>query len=262
MKRQPMTSHHETSRMSTNGHIHPPSNLTNTVNVNPNERIISLLAGLFVFSNGLSNLFKKPIGGITKVAVGGYLMYRGASGNCPMRTYLGKNTYEEEFTPIELRTTLTVNKPKEEVYRFWRKLENLPLFMKHLKQVQELDQHRSHWEAKVPGNLATIKWNAEILEDEPNSRIAWQSIAGSMVENAGEVEFRDSIDGLGTEIRVLISYRPPAGSLGTGLASVLNPLFEKMLRDDINNFKNYIEVAELGALTKNKYPSNIGNMES
>jgi uncharacterized membrane protein len=142
---------------------------------------------------------------------------------------------------INIRTGLIVNKPKDEVYAFWRKLENLPLFMKHLASVTEIDAKHSHWEAVVPGNIGKIKWNAEIVKEEQGYLIGWQSIPNSMINNAGKVMFHDALGGQGTELEVVISYHPPAGEIGAGLAKVLTPVFEKMIRQDVMNFKDYIE---------------------
>jgi uncharacterized membrane protein len=154
---------------------------------------------------------------------------------------MGKSKNASHTPAINIRTSMTVNKPKEEVYAFWRKLENLPLFMKHLSNVTEIDQKHSHWEAVIPGNIGKIKWNAEIVKEEPGYLIGWQSIANSMINNAGKVTFNDAQDGRGTEIEAVISYHPPAGEIGAGIAKLFNPVFEKIIRQDIMNFKEYIE---------------------
>jgi hypothetical protein len=134
-----------------------------------------------------------------------------------------------------------VNKPKDEVYAFWRKLENLPLFMKHLATVTEIDQKHSHWEAVIPGNIGKIKWNAEIVKEEPGYMIGWQSIQNATIQNAGKVVFNDALGGQGTELDVVITYHPPAGEIGSGISKLLNPVFEKIIRQDVMNFKEYIE---------------------
>ena len=211
------------------------------INVGNNERIISAAVGAFLLSSGLSNLLKHPLEGLIKTALGGALLYRGASGNCPVYTSMGKTKGAAHTSAINIRTSLMVNKPKAEVYAFWRKLENLPLFMKHLASVTEIDAKHSHWEATLPGNIGKVKWNAEIVKEEEGYMIGWQSIANSMVNNAGKVTFNDAQNGQGTELDVVISYHPPAGELGSGVAKLLNPVFEKMIRQDVMNFKDYIE---------------------
>jgi uncharacterized membrane protein len=154
---------------------------------------------------------------------------------------MGKTNGVDHTPAINIRTTLMVNKPKDEVYAFWRKLENLPLFMKHLASVTEIDQKHSHWEAVIPGNIGRIKWNAEIVKEEPGHLIGWQSIANATINNAGKVVFHDALNGQGTELEVVISYHPPAGELGAGIAKALNGVFEKIIRQDVMNFKEYIE---------------------
>ena len=218
-----------------------PQSGSGVVNVGQGERIASAAVGAFLLSSGLNNLLKHPINSLVKTALGGYLLYRGASGHCAVYSSMGKTKGVSNTPNINIRTGLIVNKPKDEVYAFWRKLENLPLFMKHLSGVTEIDAKHSHWEAVVPGNIGKIKWNAEIVKEEPGYLIGWQSIPNSMINNAGKVMFHDALGGQGTELEVVISYHPPAGELGAGLAKVLTPVFEKMIRQDVMNFKDYIE---------------------
>jgi uncharacterized membrane protein len=218
-----------------------PQSGSGVVNVGQNERIASAAIGSWLLANGLNSLFKNPLNALVKTALGGYLLYRGASGHCSVYSSMGKTKGVSHTPAINIRTGLIVNKPKEEVYAFWRKLENLPLFMKHLASVTEIDSKHSHWEASLPGNIGKIKWNAEIVKEEANYLIGWQSIPNSMINNAGKVMFHDALGGQGTELEVVISYHPPAGEIGAGVAKALNNVFEKMIRQDVMNFKDYIE---------------------
>lgn len=219
----------------------PLSGGSGTVNVGQTERMVSVGLGAFLLSSGLNNLTSHPIKGLLRTVLGGYLLYRGASGHCPVYEGLGKTKGVSNTQAINIRTGLIVNKPKDEVYAFWRKLENLPLFMKHLASVTEIDAKHSHWEADIPGGIGRIKWNAEIVKEEEGYLIGWQSIPNSTINNAGKVTFREALGGQGTELEVVISYHPPAGELGAGIAKSLNPVLEKLIRKDIMNFKEYIE---------------------
>jgi len=216
------------------------------VNVGQGERIASAAIGAWLLSSSLHNLTKHPLGSLVKLALGGVLLYRGASGHCPLYESMGKTRGVSSTPAINIRTSLIVNKPKDEVYAFWRKLENLPLFMKHLASVTEIDSKHSHWEAVIPGNIGRVKWNAEIVKEEPGYLIGWQSIPNSMINNAGKVTFHEASNGQGTELEVVISYHPPAGELGASLAKTLNPVFEKLIRQDVMNFKEYIETKHKG----------------
>ncbi len=218
-----------------------PTEGSSVINVGQTERLLSVGLGAWLLSSGLGNLTKHPLGALVKTALGGVLLYRGATGNCPVYSSLGKTKNVDHSPAINIRTTLMVNKPKDEVYAFWRKLENLPLFMKHLATVTEIDQKHSHWEAVIPGGIGRIKWNAEIVKEEPGYMIGWQSIPNSTINNAGKVVFHDALNGQGTELEVVISYHPPAGELGAGIAKALNGVFEKIIRQDVMNFKEYIE---------------------
>jgi len=218
-----------------------PQSGSGIVNVGQNERIASAAFGAWLLSSGLNSLFKHPINGLLKTALGGYLLYRGTSGHCVVYESMGKTKGVTHTQNVNIRTGLIVNKPKDEEYAFWRKLENLPLFMKHLASVTEIDSKHSHWEAIVPGNIGRVKWNAEIVKEEPGQLIGWQSIPNSTINNAGKVTFHDALGGEGTELEVVMTYHPPAGEIGSGIARMLTPVFEKMIRQDVMNFKDYIE---------------------
>ena len=115
---------------------------------------------------------------------------------------------------------MTINRTPWDLYQFWRNFENLPRFMKHLKSVKVLDEKRSHWVAKAPAGR-TVEWDAEIINDEPNALIAWRSLGGADVDNAGSVRFVPGPEGRGTEVRVVIDYIPPAGRVGKWVAEAL-----------------------------------------
>ncbi|RZK80947.1 MAG: DUF2892 domain-containing protein [Pedobacter sp.] len=211
-------------------------------NIDQGERALSLVAGTYLFYKGITNIVSHPLLGLQGAAAGGLLLYRGATGVCPIYKRLGKDTTDPEA--INITEHIIVNAPKDKVYAFWRDLGNLPKFMKHLKSVYEFSGTESHWVANTPGNLVEISWNAEITREDEGTYLGWQSVEDSMIENAGKVEFRDTLNGTGTEIHVEIDYFPPAGSVGRGLVSLFNSVFEKLIREDIQNFKHYAEAAD------------------
>jgi uncharacterized membrane protein len=212
-----------------------------TINVESSERVLSTIAGAFLFYKGITQLIKHPIIGIQEALVGGVLIYRGATGYCPIYAKLGKDSTDVEA--VRITETFIVNRPRSEVYSFWRKLENLPKFMKHLALVEQIDEKVSHWKAKIPGDLVTVSWNAEITREEESKYIGWQSVAGSQIDNAGKVEFEDAANG-GTQLNVEINYFPPAGNVGRGIAKLFNNVFDSMVSEDILNFKHYVEGEE------------------
>ena len=216
-----------------------------SVNVGKLERIASILAGSALLVKGLQNEEKKS--GIAMALAGGLLFFRGATGHSIIYGIAGKKKLPDTVKNINIMTKLTVNSPRQEVYDFWRKLSNLPLFMTHLEKVEVIDDKRSHWTAKVPGHLGKIEWDAEIVKEIDGELLGWNSLPHASINNAGKVEFRDA-DENGTEITVLITYRAPFGDVGEGIASMLNPVFKKMITKDVKNFKRYIEAGDIATL--------------
>ena len=140
--------------------------------------------------------------------------------------------------------TLTINRPPEEVYSFWRDFQNLPRFMSHLESVQVIDDRRSHWVANTRTG-ATVEWDAEITEDRPNQFIAWRSLDGADVDNWGTVRFDPAPGNRGTEVRVEIEYNPPGGALGAGIAKLFGDAPEQKIKGDLCRFKQVMETGEV-----------------
>jgi uncharacterized membrane protein len=142
-----------------------------------------------------------------------------------------------------LRAAVTVRRSPEDVYRFWRNLENLPSFMYHLRSVTDSGD-RSHWVANGPVGHS-VEWDARITEDEPNTRIVWQSLPGSSVEHSGSVEFTPAPDSHSTEVRVTISYRLPGGVIGKAAAAAFGESPEQQVSDDLRRFKQMLETGQV-----------------
>lgn len=146
--------------------------------------------------------------------------------------------------PVEAAARITVNRPVGEVYAAWRELENLPRIMTHLVSVQPVGEGRTRWRARGPAGL-DIVWHAEITSDEPGEHIAWRSVDKETVRNSGRVEFRPAPGGRGTELRVHLTYDPPAGKLGAAVAKLFGDEPSQQLRDDLRRFKQTLETGEV-----------------
>lgn len=139
---------------------------------------------------------------------------------------------------------VTINKPAGELYRYWRDFANLPRFMHHLEAVQDLGEGRSHWQAKAPFGQS-VEWDARIINDVENELIAWQSTADAQIANAGSVRFTPAPFERGTEVRVTLSYAPPAGKTGVAIAKLLGEEPGRQVSDDLRRFKQLLEAGEL-----------------
>ncbi len=142
-----------------------------------------------------------------------------------------------------LRAAITVEREPQDVYAFWRELENLPSFMYHLKSVTAESAERSRWVANAPAGQQ-VQWEAQITDDQPGTRIAWESLPGSAVQNSGSVDFAPAPGG-GTEIRVVIGYHIPGGVLGKAVATILGESPEQQVNDDLRRLKQLLETGQV-----------------
>jgi uncharacterized membrane protein len=150
----------------------------------------------------------------------------------------------QRFGPIHVVKTVTVGRPAEELYRFWRDVENLPGAMRHLESVRKIDERRSRWTARAPLGAA-IEWETEITGDEPGRRIAWRSTEGAAVTNAGSVSFTPATGGRGTVVKVELRYEPPGGALGAAVAKLFGKEPGQQLQEDLRAFKQVMETGEI-----------------
>jgi len=213
------------------------------------ERIGSVAGGAALALYGAS---RRSLGGLFLMLLGGALVRRGYTGHCDLYEKLGVNSSQlqrESGVPgdkgIKVVKTVTVSRNPDQVYRVWRKLENLPRFMPHIEHVREMDKTRSHWKVKGPAG-STVEWNAEIITDHPGRTIAWQSLPGAEVQNAGSVWF-ESLGNGRTEVKVALQYLPPAGILGAAVAKMFGEDPEKQLTEDLGRFKELVESGQATA---------------
>lgn len=177
--------------------------------------------------------------------IGGGLVYRGTTGHCSTYQAMGIDTAHHGAgvagnRGIKVEKSVLVNKAPEELYRFWHNFENLPRFMNHLESVQVRDDRRSHWVAKAPLGT-TVEWDAEIINEKENELIAWRSLEGADVSNAGSVRFQPARGGRGTEVKVSLEYDPPAGVLGAAVAKLFGEEPNQQVEEDLRRFKQLME---------------------
>jgi uncharacterized membrane protein len=150
---------------------------------------------------------------------------------------------ERRRAPLRLQASVTVNRSREDVYAFWRNLRNLPGFMQHHEDVDELEG-ATLWTARGPGGVR-IEWDAAIVADRPGERIAWRSLEGASVSNHGSVEFHPAPGGHGTEVHVDMGFDGPLGSVGLAVAKLLGDVPRRQLEADLRRFKQVMETGEL-----------------
>lgn len=140
--------------------------------------------------------------------------------------------------------TVTVNRPREEVYARWRDFASFPDFMENVRSVTPLDQTRSRWVVEGPGS-STVEFETKITEDRPNELIAWESDENAQVRNSGQVVFRDAPGGRGTEIEAVIAYDPPGGAVGRMAAKLFQREPGVQTRRELRRFKQFMETGEI-----------------
>jgi len=219
----------------------------NTPNVGKVERGASVMAGTMLAYLGLK---RKDWTGAGMALLGTAFLRRGITGFCYTYQALGIRTAASAqggnvSVPYELGVrvdeAVTIDRPRAEVYQFWRNLENLAQFMEHVESVRtQPGEMKSHWVAKGVGGKR-MEWDAEIINDIPNRLIAWRSLENSDVANAGSVHFADASGGRGTEVKVELQYNPPGGAVGALVSKLFGGEPSDQIRADLKRLKTQME---------------------
>lgn len=145
---------------------------------------------------------------------------------------------------VTIKTSITIRREPSEVYRFWRDLSQMPLFMSHLERVTEAPGGHTSWTAK--GLLGrTLEWEADIVDDRPGERIAWRSTEDASFPNHGAILLRRAPRDQGTELHLTLGFEPPGGVIGVKLARLFGEVPEQQLRADLRRLKQILETGEV-----------------
>jgi len=140
--------------------------------------------------------------------------------------------------------TVTIDRPRSEIYAYWRDFSNLAGVMENVERIEVIDPRRSHWVVKGPGDK-TVEWESVVTDDEPDRLIAWQSVEGADIRNSGRVEFIDAAPGRGTMVRATIAYDPPGGVIGEWIAKLFQREPALQTRRDLRRLKQLLETGEI-----------------
>jgi len=225
---------------------------TSKINVGENERNVSMAAGAILTLQGLS---RGTLVGWATAAVGGFMLYRGATGHCAMyeamqidTRHTGGRQPQDEITDkgVQIEQSMLIQKSSDELYKFWRNFENLPRIMTNLVSVNNTGDRKTHWVVKAPKIVGgQVEWDAEVTGDEPGRAIRWRTAEGSTVDHVGEIRFEKAPGDRGTYVHVRMHYVPPAGKLGHIIAMLFDDHPATKVRDDLRNFKRLMECGEI-----------------
>ncbi len=225
----------------------PPDAHHGDGNVQGGERLASAAGGAALLYLGLR---RGGLLGMLGAVIGGGLLARGISGRCAAKRALSPSPEEKQLamehgwnTAAAAIRSITINRPRQEVYDYWRNFENLARFMRNISHIEVIDSKRSRWLLKAPFGQQ-LEWVSHVIEDIPGERIAWETEYDADVRSTGWVEFRDAPGGRGTEVRAMIAYEPPGGRLGHLAARLWKEDPNSRAQQDLHRLKQILETGE------------------
>jgi uncharacterized membrane protein len=167
---------------------------------------------------------------------GAALLARGAT-NQPLTGMLRGRGLGMDRT-VDFSKSIHIDAAPDDVYDVWANYENFPHFMSHVTEVRDLGRGRSHWVVRGPGG-SEYAWNSVLTEQSRPHRLAWRSETGAEIPQSGSVQFEPHRGG--TLVTVRMSYSPPVGAIGHGLATLLGSDPKAQMDDDLARMKAFIE---------------------
>jgi len=197
------------------------------------------------------NLQKALVGAAAVAAVAGVALFAGRKlragaetdapiSDAPPSTFRGAKRSEGAL----ISRTVTINKPADILYDFWRDFDNLPRFMENVRAVEKLDETRARWTIAAPAGTE-ISFVSRVTEDRPGELIAWEAEEGSEIRSRGRVEFIEAAPGRGTMVRATIDYDPPGGKIGRLVAKLFQREPGVQARRELRRFKQLMETGEI-----------------
>jgi uncharacterized membrane protein len=139
---------------------------------------------------------------------------------------------------------VTIGKPREAVFAFFRDFSNLARFMENIERIDVQDAQHSHWVVKAPAGRS-LEWDSILTEEEPDRLLVWESEPGAEVKNHGRVVFTDAPAGRGTEIHATIVYDAPGGEFGKLIATLFQKEPGQQAKRDLRRLKMLLETGEI-----------------
>lgn len=212
------------------------------------ERLASIVGGGALLA--LSWPWRRSPAGVGAMIGGGLLVYWGVTGDPRLCQIFGYRSQTKSGVAsvrhnrsVRVEKAIVVDGVLRDIYRIWRNPENLPCFAEDLKSVRAISDLRSHWVMKGPAGK-DLEWESEIYNERENESFAWRSMLNADVNHAGSVHFQSLPDSK-TEIRVILSYEPPGGMLGSWAAKLSGSDPELQLERGLVRFKEAFETGQL-----------------
>jgi uncharacterized membrane protein len=140
--------------------------------------------------------------------------------------------------------TVTIARPRQEVYAQWRDFTRFPEFMEDVTAVERLADDTFRWTVKAPAGRE-VTFDAQVVEDRPGELLAWHATDDAAVRNSGKVTFRDAPGGRGTQVDLTLVYDPPGGRLGELVAFLFQREPQVQARRNLRRFKQLMEAGEV-----------------
>ena len=194
----------------------------------------SLLGGAALVGLGVR---RRTVGGAVAALAGAGLLYRSATAS------------RARGGAVQIQRSLTIELPREDVYRRWRDPQVQPVVWAHLAEVTNATGEGAHW--RVDGPLGRIlEWDTRIVEEREGELVRWHSTSGNLA-NEGTVEFRDALGDFGTEVALRVRFDPPAGPLGDVAVRLLDAPPKLVLAKALRRFKSLVESGEIPSTDRN-----------
>ncbi|SFG61001.1 Uncharacterized membrane protein [Halopelagius inordinatus] len=241
-----------------------PADLAAGDDVGRGTRIASAVVGgaLLVFG-----VRRRTLPGTFAALVGGWLLHRSVPGRSPLPDAFDDGDDaedgedESEAAPVEtdVKRTITVGKPADELYEMWRDPEQLSRVMGHFADVSPVDEDRFHWTVSGPFGR-DMEWKTRFVESHSGEFLRWESLEDAAVANEGSVRFESAPGDQGTEVTLRLRFDPPGGRLGRAAMEFAGFVPAVLAKKALHRFKSLAETGEIPTLESNPSARGRGDL--
>lgn len=193
-------------------------------------------------------LVRRDVWGLFSAGIGAGLFYHGARRNGLLNGGFARHLFHTRNRRfVRFKRQIIVDRPTAEAYRFWTNLDNLAVFLPHIRDIRPLGEGLSRWQLQ-PADNVNLEWTAELTEVEANRLIVWRVLEPSDLYHEGWVSFEPLRADKSTRMTIQLDILAPGGQVGAYILDWLKDLPIRYFAEDMQRFRTVLQSDSLEEL--------------
>ena len=143
--------------------------------------------------------------------------------------------------------SVTIRRPVEDVFTFYRNFRNLPRFLGDVMAIEPIGPSTSRWTIQGPLGIRA-HWNIEVTEERANTLIRYETVGSPGLRTRWEIHFAAGPEPGETAVREVM--KAPLGRLGRAALALIGKFPAEEVLANLHRLK---QVLETGRVTDTSY---------